>query len=124
MVAHINRDSRITVHKRNCDIVKKANKDRLLSAYELSNEWEYLEVKLIFSVINKRWILKTISGIIYTMDINIEEISYAKQRKYEWDISLTLEVPDYDYLVIDRLVWRIKNSLWDDLTWFRVKNLK
>jgi len=124
IVAHINRDSKITIHKRDCEIIKNVNKDRLLSAYELANEWESLEVNITFTVLNKKWILKSISDIIYTMEINIEEINTSKKSKYKWDISLILEIPDYDYLIIDRLIDRIKNSLWNELVWFRLKNLK
>jgi (p)ppGpp synthase/HD superfamily hydrolase len=38
IVAHINRNSKITIHRRNCEIIENVNKDRLLSAYELVNE--------------------------------------------------------------------------------------
>ena len=124
MVAHINRNSKITVHKRDCDVVENSNHDRLLSAYEISSKSDFLEVNIVFSVINKRWILKSISDIIYAMDINIEEISYSRKHKFKWDISLSLEISDYDYLIIDRLVWRIENSLWDDLLWFKIIELK
>ena len=34
IVAHINADSDITIHKRECKILKKVNTDRLLSAYK------------------------------------------------------------------------------------------
>jgi GTP pyrophosphokinase len=126
IVAHINRDSKITIHRRDCEIIKDVNKDRLLSAYELANKWNFLEVNIILTVLNKKWILKSISDIIYTMEINIEEINFSKKfrSQYKWNISLTLEVSDYDYLIIDRLIDRIKNCLWDDLVWFRLKNIK
>ncbi len=120
IVAHINRDSKITIHKRRCDVVKNSNHDRLLSAYELSKENDFLEVNIVFSVVNRRWILKSLSDVVYAMDINIEEISYSRKYKFKWDISLTLEIPDYDYLLIDRLVWRIENILWEDLLWYKI----
>lgn len=124
LVAHINRDSKITIHKRNCEIIENVNNERLLSAYEPSLQLECLEVSIVFSVLNKRWILKAISDILYIMEINIEEINYEKISKYKWDITLVLEVSDYDYLIIDRLIDRIKNSLKKDLLWFNLKNLK
>jgi (p)ppGpp synthase/HD superfamily hydrolase len=68
--------------------------------------------------------LKSIADIIYTMEINIEDINISKKSKYKWDISLILEVPDYDYLIINRLIDRIKNSLWNELLWFKLKNLR
>ncbi len=124
IVAHINRDWKITIHKRNCEIMAEVNKDRLLSAYVEWKQSENLQVNLTFTVLNKKGILKAITDIIYTMDINIEEINFSKKSKYKWDISFVLEIPDYDYLIIDRLIERIKNNLHDSLIWFRLKNLK
>ncbi len=124
IVAHINRDWKITIHKRNCEVIAEVNKDRLLSAYLSWKEDESLHVSLTFTVLNKKWILKIISDIIYVMDINIEEINFWKKSKYKWDITLILEIPDYDYLIIDRLIERIKNNLKDNLIWFNLKNLK
>jgi len=124
MVAHINRDSKVTIHKRDCDVIAEVNKDRLLSAYIDWKQDESLEVNIIFSVLNKKWILKSITDLIYIMDINIEEINVIKKSKYKWDISLVLEIPDYDYLIIDRLIERIKNKLKSNLVWFKLKNLK
>lgn len=124
MVAHINKNSVITIHKRTCDVISKFNKDRLLSAYLAWDEEEFLEVSITLDVINKKWILKTISDIIYIMDINIENISFSKRNKFKWSIELVLEISDYDYLIIDRLVDRLKNTLWDDLIWFKLRNLK
>ncbi len=124
MVAHINRDSKITIHKRDCEIIKQVNKERLLSAYIKWREEEKLTVNIVFTVINKKWILKTISEILYIMDINIEEIYFKKLTQYKWDISFVLEVPDYDYLIIDRLIERVKNALKNDLVKFKLKELK
>ena len=124
MVAHINRDSKITIHKRNCYIIEKSNKDRLLSAYIASDRNDFIEIKIILTVVNKKWILKAISDIMYIMDINIEEISYVATLKYKWDIHLKLEIPDYDYLLVDRLIWRIENGLWSDLLKYKVENSK
>ena len=124
MVAHINREWKITIHKRDCEIIEKVNKDRLLSAYL---EWEQdtnLEVSLSFTVLHKKWVLKEISDIIYIMDINIEEIVFKKTSKYKWDIMLILEIPDYDYLIVDRLIQRVKHNLKDKLVWFELKYLK
>jgi len=124
IVAHINRDGKITIHKRDCEIIKEVNKDRLLFAYIDWKQDESLEVNIVFSVLNKKWILKMVTDIIYTMDINIEEVSVIKNSKYKWDISITLEVPDYDYLVIDRLIERIKFKLKDNLLKFKLKKMK
>ena len=124
MVAHINKNSKITVHRRDCEIIEKSNHDRLLSAYDLANKEKLLEVNIVFTVFNKKGILKGVSDIIYTMWINIEDMSFRKKNKFKWDLSFVLEIPDYDYLIIERLVWRIKNSLENDLLDYKIVNLK
>lgn len=124
LVAYINKNNEINIHKRNCEIIKDVNKDRLLSAYVWWNEDESLEVKITFSVLNKKWIIKYITSIIYLMDINIDEFNVVKISKYKRNILLTLEIPDYDYLVIDRLIERIKMKLKDDLISFKLNNLE
>jgi len=117
IVAHINRDWKITIHKRDCDIIKNVNKDRLLSAYTQSEQWDSLCVNVIFNVIDKKGILKKIVDIIYAMDINIEEMSIKRWWEFKWKINFTLSVSDYDYMSIDRLKDRIYNKLWNDLIW-------
>lgn len=124
IVAHINGKWVITIHRRDCKVLDDVNKDRLLSAYLSWDENENLHVDLIFTVLNKKWVLKNLSDIIYAMDINIDWINFNKTWKIKWDLILTLEIPDYDYLIIDRLIERIKNTLWHDLVWYQIKNLK
>ena len=124
IVAHVNKDWIITIHKRNCDVIKNVNKDRLLPAYIDWTQDETLEVWITLTVLNKKWILKVVSEIIYIMDINIEEINSKKINKYKWDITLVLNIPDYDYLIIDRLVERLKNNLKENLVWVKIKWLK
>jgi len=124
MVAHVNKSWEIVIHKRNCKILENVNKDRLLPAYFKWEEKECLEVEIIFTVLNKKWVLKTITDNLYSMDINIEEINFHKISKYKWDISLILEIPDYDYLIVDRFIERIKNCLKDNLIWVQLKDLK
>jgi hypothetical protein len=61
---------------------------------------------------------------MYIMDINIEEINFKKISQFKWDITFFLKVPDYDYLIVDRLIQRVKHNLKDKLVWFELKYLK
>ncbi|MDD3646194.1 MAG: RelA/SpoT family protein [Candidatus Gracilibacteria bacterium] len=124
IVAHINGKGIITIHKRDCKVIETVNKDRLLSAYLPGDENEYLHVDIIFTVLNKKGVLKNLSDIIYAMDINIDGINFNKTGKIKGDLVLTLEIPDYDYLILDRLVERVKNNLGHDLVGYQIKNLK
>jgi hypothetical protein len=45
------------------------------------------------------------------MEINIDEINTNKIDYRTTEINLKLEVLDYDYLIIDRLIERIKLNL-------------
>ncbi len=123
IVAHINNKWIITIHRRDCETLKDVNKDRLLSAYIDWTQWDFLEVSIVFTVLNRKWILKEISDILYVMDINIEEINFKKLSKNKWDISFILNIPDYDYLIIDRMIDRMKNNLKSNLLWVKVKHL-
>jgi len=125
VVAHINKDWLIHIHKRDCNRIKNMNKDRLLSAYIPWNEDSFMRVDLQFDVKNEKWILRELSDIIYKMDINIEEINFkSTDDKNLSSIYLTLELPDYDYLIIDRLIERVKNTIWDKLLWFKINSMK
>jgi GTP pyrophosphokinase len=124
IVAHINSKWIVNIHRRDCSVIKDVNKDRLISAYIEWNETDSLEVSVIFTVLNKKWILKIISDIIYVMDINIEEINFKKISNQKWDISLNLKIPDYDYLIIDRLIERVKLYLKNSLVDYIIKHIE
>jgi (p)ppGpp synthase/HD superfamily hydrolase len=113
IVAHINNKWNFTIHKIDCDILKDVNKDRLLPVYV---EWEVEEPLIVivnFLVKNKVWILKDISDILYSMQINIDSIDSKKHSKAETLIKIWLEIVDYDYLIVDRLIDRVKLKLKD-----------
>jgi GTP pyrophosphokinase len=107
IVAHINNKGVLTIHKRSCDILKKVNKNKLLSAYitGVSDWYIWSELELIIK--NDKWILRDLSDIIFSMWINIEWIHTKKLTKNKTQINLNLELMDYDYLLIDRLIDRL-----------------
>lgn len=115
IVAHINSKWIVTIHRRNCNVIDWVNKDRLLSAHiRWENEWDIL-VNINFVFENKIWVLKELSDILYSMSINIDEIKSTKLWNKKTQISLKLIIPDYDYLIIDRFVDRVKLKFWDNL---------
>lgn len=124
IIAHINNKWIITLHKRDCKILDWVNKERLLPAYiEGEEKWPLL-VNIDFTFYNKLWILREISDILYSMQISINEISSKKQDFDKNILSFILEIPDYDYLIIERLIERVKISLGENLIDFNIKNLK
>lgn len=115
MVAHINWKWIITIHNRDCKILKDVNKKRLLSAYFEWDQDESLifDVELIFK--NRIWVLKELSDIIFSMWIDVDEIRSSNIWKNETKIFLKLKVLDYDYLLIDRFIERLELSFKDRL---------
>ncbi len=125
IVAHINWKWTITIHRRNCDVLKWVNKERLLPAYIAWTEEESIivDVELVFK--NKTWVLKELSDIIYSMGIDVDWISTEKISHKKTRIDLKLKILDYDYLIIDRFIERLelkfKKLLFSSHVWWLKK---
>ncbi|MDD3144945.1 MAG: RelA/SpoT family protein [Candidatus Gracilibacteria bacterium] len=115
IVAHINNKGQFTIHRRNCKVLDDVNKDRLLPAYIDGEKPESIIINIILIVKNQIGVLKEISDIIYNMGINIDSINTKKIGNLQTEISLGLSVIDYDYLIIDRFVDRVKAHLKETL---------
>lgn len=115
LVAHINAKWIITVHSRKCEILKTVNKERLLSAHIDWGGEEIFISKLEFLFKNQPGVLRDLSEIIFAMNLNIEKISSRKKWENTMIISLKLAIPDHEFLIIDRLIDRIKINLWERL---------
>jgi len=115
IVAHINSKWLITIHNRKCSVLKRVNRDRLLSAYEKWKENDFAVIKMNLLFKNKMWTLKEVSTIVYSMWINIDEISSKKESNNRVRVILWVEINDYNYLIIEKLVERIKFVLGDSI---------
>lgn len=123
IVAHINSRGNFTLHNIGCSILESVNKERLLPAYvEWSEEVLTTEISFLFQ--NKIGILKDLSDIIYSMGINIEEISSKREGKDKTRLLLILQIPDNDYMLIERLIERVKINLKDKMLDYNVKQIK
>ena len=120
IVAHINWKWIITIHKRTCKVLKWVNKERLLSAYLAwtIKESILVEVDLLFK--NEIWVLKELSDIIYSMWIDVDWISTSKISNRKTQINLKLKVLDYDYLIIDRFLDRVKLKFDESLYFYGI----
>ncbi len=108
IVAHINNKWIITIHRRNCKVLDNVNKDRLLSAYIEWEKEESLIVHIELTFENKTWVLRELSDIIYAMWIDVDNINTSKINENMTKIYIDLKILDYDYLLIDRFLDRIK----------------
>lgn len=115
IVAHINNKWSITIHNRSCKVLDKVNIDRLLSAYRVWEHNDHIIVKLDFLFKNMIWILKELSEIIYSMNINIYDVNSKRIWYNQSNIIVKLEILDYDYMIIDRLLERVDFNFKDNL---------
>jgi len=122
MVAHINSRGHFTVHSRKCRVLKWVNKERLMHAYIKWDESMSL-FRLKLSLKNEIWMMKAISETLFAMEINIDELHTKKISSEKTILTIGLEIPDYEYLVVDRFIDRIKNLLWDKLLEFKIEQI-
>lgn len=115
IVSHINNKWIFTIHRRNCKILENVNKERLLPAYIDWEKEESLIVDINLLVENKIWVLKKLSEIIFAMWINVEWINTKRIWNSKTHINLELSIFDYDYLLIDRFVERLKIQFKNNL---------
>ena len=124
IVGHINSKSQITIHNRECSVLGNVNRDRLLTAYIEWEESNVLTAKIGLEFINELWILNNITQVIFEMKISIEWLDHERLKNWNNHLHLTINVLDYDYLIVDRLIERIKLRLWKKLLWSEVIEIK
>lgn len=124
IVAHINNKWVITIHKRDCTTLANVNKNRLLPAYLKWNEDDNLIVNLKLKFKNRIWILKDLTNIVYSMNIDIDEIKSEKISSDTHIIRLKLIILDYEYLIVDRLIDRLKIWFNEELIDFEIEKMQ
>lgn len=123
IVAYINSKGVITIHNRECKTLNRLSKDRFLSAYY---EWDELnniifDINFVFE--NKIGVLKSLSDILFDMNINTLEILSKREGLDKTSLFLKLEILDHDYLIIDRFLERVKFKIWSSLLDFEIKKI-
>ena len=124
IVWYINSKWVVIIHNRDCTTLKSLNKDRFLMAYYLWDELNNIIFEVSFKFSNTIWVLKDLSDILYDMNINTLEISSKMTVEHEMILNLKLEILDYDYLMIDRFLDRVKLKLWKKLLDFQVMKIQ
>jgi len=98
----------ITIHDRTCINIEKVWLDRRIPA-RWSNEiekWTTFEVEC--TVLDRRWILRDIANTVYSMGLNVVEISSEKPTANTTKIRLVLETSEDDYYIFERLDARFR----------------
>ena len=122
IVAHINGKWIITIHNRTCSILKDVNKERLLSAFIDWNQEDTIIVDIELIFINKIWVLKELSDIIFSMWIDVDAINTLKIWNEKTKVNLKLKIMDYDYLIIERFLERLKIRFNENLLSNKIGN--
>lgn len=124
IIAYINSKWILTVHNRECKTLKRWSKDRLLTAYYKWDEPNNIVFDVSFKFKNVIWVLKDLSDILFDMQINTLEISTQNTSKTELNLNLKLEIQDYDYLMIERFLDRVKFKLWQKLFDYQINKIQ
>jgi (p)ppGpp synthase/HD superfamily hydrolase len=111
IIAHINSKWIITVHKMGCPELDFVNKERLMNAFYEWDENASLFLEIEFEFYNKIWVLKELSAILFSMNINVLGLTTEQQDKSKMILKFSLEIQEYDYLQIDRFIDRVKFNL-------------
>lgn len=123
IVAYINNKWVVNIHNRDCQTLLKFPKERLISAYYEWDEPANIIFDIHFVFINKLWILKNLSDILFDMNINTLEILSKKISITEIGLFLKLEILDHDYLIIDRFLERVKLKIGSQLLDYEIKKI-
>ena len=124
IIAYMTSKSNATIHTYSCPSVKNSNSDRFMPAY-YEDEWKktiIVDVSFLFS--DKIWILKTLSWILFDMNIDTIEISSSRKWIDKMDIVLKLEFNEYDLELIDRFIERVQINTWKDLLSFHLAKIE
>ncbi len=123
IVAYISHKWEISIHKRDCHIIKEWSKDRYLPAYYKWHKEEKIIFQIKFIFREKLWTLKDLSNIIFNMWFDTLEIQSKSINAFEHKICLKLEHKGSDFLIMERFVERIKIHFKSDLVSTELKEI-
>jgi guanosine-3',5'-bis(diphosphate) 3'-pyrophosphohydrolase len=107
IVAVLRTGGKCMVHHRECRGLSRVNPARMLSAYwHTWGKWKVVSFSLLFHDVPG--LLSRITKIVYEMGINIIDLHVLPQSGVTTRISISLEIPDDDASIFDRLMDRIR----------------
>lgn len=95
------------IHRSDCGSLSRVNPDRLLSAYwQTGEKGKVVSFSLLFHDVPG--LLSRITQIIYDMGINIIDLALVAQDDGTTHLGVSIEAPDDDESLLDRLMERIR----------------
>jgi len=98
----------VTIHDLSCDNIQKVGLDRRIPARWSNEEEEWTTFEIECTVLDRRGILRDIANTVYTMGLNVLEISSHKPGSKTTTIKLLLETSEDDYYIFERLEARFR----------------
>lgn len=106
IIALLRTGGKCMIHRTDCGSLARANPDRLLSAYwQTGEKGRVVSFSLLFHDASS--LLSRVTQIIYEMDINIIDLSLEARWEWTTHLQASLEIPDDDESILDRLMTRI-----------------
>lgn len=107
IIAVLRTGGKCMVHHRECGALSRVNPARVLSAYwHVGRKGKVVSFSLVFHDVP--WLLSRITRIIYEMGINIIDLNVSHQNDTTTRLSISIEIPDNDASIVDRLMDRIR----------------
>lgn len=125
IVWYINKKGIVMIHNRDCPILKKWNPERLLSAYYEEDEKVKIMYSIDFVIQNEFVYFKKIVDIFYEMNFHVWRVHTREWENQDlMHVVFEIIIFDYDYMIIDRMVNRVKLTLWEKYKEHSIKFLK
>jgi GTP diphosphokinase / guanosine-3',5'-bis(diphosphate) 3'-diphosphatase len=107
IIAVLRTGGRCMIHRSDCGALARVNPDRLLSAYwQTGEKGKVVSFSLLFHDVPG--LLSRITQIIYDMGINIIDLALVAQDDGTTHLGVSIEVPDDDESLLERLMERIQ----------------
>jgi GTP diphosphokinase / guanosine-3',5'-bis(diphosphate) 3'-diphosphatase len=101
----------VTIHKFDCENMKKVKLDRRIPAYWSNAKIEGITIEIALTLMDKKWLLRQITEIFYHAGLNIESVKAEKINSHKVLDTFVLTSEEEDYYLYDRLIERMRFEL-------------
>lgn len=107
IIAVLRTGGKCMIHRHDCGGLVRVNPERVLPAYwHMGLKWKVVSFSLLFHDVP--WLISRMTKIVYEMGMNIIDLRVTAQDGGTTRVAVSLEIPDDDASIIDRLMERIR----------------